>query len=62
MAKLAVQFRYLTILKRQIFANARLSGSWDRASPSRYLQKAVLKRVIGTLKDQESRPRARAAI
>jgi 1,4-alpha-glucan branching enzyme len=29
MAKIAVTFRYLSGLKRQIFANARLSGSWD---------------------------------
>ena len=29
MAKLAVKFRYLTGLKRQIFTNARLSGSWN---------------------------------
>ncbi len=29
MAKVAVKFRYLTGLKRQIFTNARLSGSWD---------------------------------
>ena len=29
MAKIAVKFRYLTGLKRQIFTNARLSGSWD---------------------------------
>jgi 1,4-alpha-glucan branching enzyme len=29
MANLAVQFRYLTGLKRQIFTNAQLSGSWN---------------------------------
>lgn len=29
MAKVAVRFRYLTGLKRQIFRNARLTGSWD---------------------------------
>ena len=29
MAKLVVKFRYLTGLKRQIFTDARLSGSWD---------------------------------
>jgi 1,4-alpha-glucan branching enzyme len=31
MAKIAVQFRYLTGLKRDIFRNARLAGSWDPA-------------------------------
>ena len=36
MAKLAVRFRYLTGLKREIFRNARLAGSWDAAG--RYSQ------------------------
>jgi 1,4-alpha-glucan branching enzyme len=31
MAKVAVRFRYLTGLKRRIFRNARLTGSWDGA-------------------------------
>src|SRR5262245_13965955 len=31
MAKIAVRFRYLTGLKREIFRNARLTGSWDVA-------------------------------
>jgi 1,4-alpha-glucan branching enzyme len=31
MANVAVQFRYLTGLKRDIFKNARLVGSWDNA-------------------------------
>src|SRR5213594_1854097 len=31
MAKVAVRFRYLTGLKRQIFRKARLTGSWDGA-------------------------------
>src|SRR6185295_4159719 len=31
MAKISVQFRYLTGLKRDIFKNARLVGSWDSA-------------------------------
>jgi 1,4-alpha-glucan branching enzyme len=31
MPKLAIQFRYLTGLKRAIFRNARLAGSWDSA-------------------------------
>src|SRR5215470_13510584 len=31
MATIAVRFRYLTGLKRQIFRNARLTGSWDAA-------------------------------
>jgi 1,4-alpha-glucan branching enzyme len=31
MAKVSVQFRYLTGLKRNIFKNARLVGSWDSA-------------------------------
>src|SRR5438128_170573 len=31
MAKLVVQFRFLTGLKRSIFRNARLAGSWDGA-------------------------------
>ena len=30
MAKIPIQFTYLTGLKREIFQNARLSGSWDR--------------------------------
>ena len=29
MTKIAVRFRYLTGLKRDIFRNARLAGSWD---------------------------------
>src|SRR5437868_1827316 len=29
MAKIAVQFRFLTGLRRRIFNNARLRGSWD---------------------------------
>src|SRR5215472_7279489 len=36
MAKIAVQFRYLTGLKRDIFRNARLTGSWD--SSGRFAQ------------------------
>ena len=31
MATKSVEFRYLTGLKRQIFRNARLRGSWDAA-------------------------------
>jgi len=31
MATIAVRFRYLTGLKREIFRNARLTGSWDAA-------------------------------
>jgi len=31
MTKIAVQFRYLTGLKRDIFRNARLAGNWDRS-------------------------------
>jgi 1,4-alpha-glucan branching enzyme len=31
LAKVAVRFRYLTGLKRRIFRNARLTGSWDGA-------------------------------
>jgi 1,4-alpha-glucan branching enzyme len=31
MVKIAVRFRYLTGLTRQIFRNARLTGSWDGA-------------------------------
>src|SRR5947209_572256 len=31
MATVPVQFRYLTGLKRSIFSNARLTGSWDGA-------------------------------
>src|SRR5438093_11407919 len=29
MAKITVRFRYLTGLKREMFRNARLAGSWD---------------------------------
>jgi 1,4-alpha-glucan branching enzyme len=36
MTKIAVQFRYLTGLKRDIFRNARLAGSWD--SSGRFAQ------------------------
>jgi hypothetical protein len=35
MADVAVQFRYLTGLKRRIFRNARLVGNWDRRDASR---------------------------
>ncbi len=36
MTKIAVRFRYLTGLKRDIFRNARLAGSWD--SSGRFAQ------------------------
>jgi 1,4-alpha-glucan branching enzyme len=36
MAKIVIQFRYLTGLKRDIFRNARLAGSWD--SSGRFAQ------------------------